>query len=228
MGDAKLDGSKYNTLTFDCYGTLIDWENGILGHLQPLLHAYYVNTIDEFLLRLFSEVEPAAQTDGRSYREVLGEVMQQISKRLAFTPNNEILDGLANSMKNWQPFDDTKPVLEALKRKFKLGIISNVDNDLFAHSQALMGVQFDHVTTAQDVGVYKPNTKMFEHALAEIEGPVLHVAQSRFHDIAPASKLGIDTVWINRSSKGAAKPDESQPHWTFTSLADFANALGVD
>ena len=225
MSDAKIDPGKYKTITFDCYGTLIDWENGILGHLQPLLQSYYVNAIDEFVLGLFAELEPAAQAEGGTYREVLARVMQHMASRLAFTPDDEVLAGLANSIQYWQPFPDTAPALQALGERFALGIISNVDTDLFAQSQSLLGIEFDHVTTAQEVGVYKPDPKMFEHALANVEAPVLHVAQSRFHDIEPANALGLDTVWIKRPSKGATRASDAEPKWTFESLEELAAAL---
>jgi 2-haloacid dehalogenase len=225
MSDAKLDGSKYATITFDCYGTLIDWENGLLGHLQPLLQSYYINAIDEFVLGLFAELEPAAQSEGGTYREVLRRVMQRMATRLAFTPTDEVLDSLAESIQYWQPFEDAVPVLKALKEHYRLGIVSNVDNDLFADSAELLIVPFDHVITAEDAGAYKPDSAIFERALGEVDSPVLHVAQSRFHDVAPANALGLDTVWINRPSKGATKPFEAEANWTFENLSDLAQAL---
>jgi 2-haloacid dehalogenase len=225
MNAAQIDPDKYTTVTFDCYGTLIDWENGLLGYIQPLLQSYYINTIDEFVLGLFSELEPVAQSEGGSYRSVLGRVMEQFAIRLGFTASSDAVQGLADSIQYWQPFPDSRNALLSLQRHFKLGIVSNIDDDLFAASQQWLDIQFDHLITAQRVGCYKPAKEVFETALAEITGPVLHVAQSRFHDILPATELGLDTVWINRPSNGAAKAVDADPTWTFNSMAEFASAF---
>lgn len=225
MSSHHIDPSKYTTLTFDCYGTLIDWENGLLGHIQPLLQSFYINTIDEFVLGFFAELEPAAQNEGGSYRSVLDRVMERFATRLGFTATEEVVQGLADSIRYWQPFPDSRNALRSLQNHFKLGIISNIDDDLFAFSQQWLDIQFDHLITAQGVGHYKPAKEMFEAALAEVQGPVLHVAQSRFHDILPATELGLDTVWINRPTNGAAKAVEAQPTWTFSSMAEFASAF---
>ncbi len=220
-----LSPDSYASLTFDCYGTLIDWENGLLGYLQPLLRSFYINTIDEFVLGFFAEVEPLAQDEGGSYRQVLSRVMACFATRLGFTSSPEVLDGLAESIQYWQPFPDSRDALHSLHKHFKLAIVSNIDDDLFADSQRLLETDFDRIITAQQVGCYKPAAKMFETALAEVPGPVLHVAQSRFHDIIPATELGLDTVWINRPCKGAARTVDAEPTWTFSSMADFAAAI---
>lgn len=225
MSAQQIDPSNYTTLTFDCYGTLIDWENGLLGYIQPLLQSFYINTIDEFVLGHFAELEPTAQSEGGSYRSVLNRVMERFATRLGFTATEEVVQGLADSIQYWQPFPDSKNALRDLQRHFKLGIVSNIDDDLFALSQRWLDIQFDHLITAQRVGRYKPAKEMFETALAEVQGPVLHVAQSRFHDILPATELGLDTVWINRPSNGAAKAVDAKPTWTFTSMAEFASAI---
>jgi 2-haloacid dehalogenase len=223
-----INVADYKTVTFDCYGTLIDWESGLLGYLQPLFKGYYINTIDEFVLACFSEFEPAAQAQGGSYREVLARVMEGFARRLAFTPTDDVVSGLAQSVEQWPAFEDTLPALQALKAHFELCVISNTDDDLFESSSKQLGVEFDHVVTAQKVGAYKPDPAMFETALDVVKAPVLHVAQSRFHDIVPASTMGLDTVWINRPSRGAARPVEANPTWTFDSLADFTAALATD
>ena len=222
-----INPDHYKTLTFDCYGTLIDWESGILGYLQPMLQSYYVNVIDEYVLGLFAELEPRCQAEGGSYREVLGHVCQGFATRLGFTLPPENLGGLADSIEFWQPFPDTRGALDRLSQHFDLAVISNVDDDLFEYSRDLLGFGFSHVTTAQAVGKYKPDPEMFNHALAAVEGPVLHVAQSRYHDIEPASQLGLDTVWINRSGDGAASGITAEPTWTFASLEEFAQAVGT-
>ena len=225
MSQTDIRAEDYAAITFDCYGTLIDWENGLLGYLQPLLQSYYVNAIDEFVLGLFSELEPAAQDVGGSYRQVLARVMQGFATRLGFTAADDVVDGLADSIQYWQPFPDSRAALARLQQQFKLGIVSNVDDDIFAHSERLLGVEFDEVVTSQQTGTYKPHHAMFKKALDLLPGPVLHVAQSRFHDIVPATELGLDTVWIDRPSNGAAKPVAAEPKWTFNSMAEFAAAI---
>lgn len=221
-----IAAADYATLTFDCYGTLIDWEAGILGYLQPLLARYDVHVIDEFVLETFAQLEPEIQAAGGAYRDVLAQVLDRMGERLAFQPKPDELAGFADSIADWPAFADTVAALGKLAEHFELAILSNIDNALFALSAKRLQAPFAHVITAQDVGAYKPDARMFERALSQVRHPVLHVAQSRFHDIAPAAAAGLDTVWINRPSKGAAKPAQASPTWTFASMADFAAAVG--
>jgi 2-haloacid dehalogenase len=225
----ELVANKYKTLTFDCYGTLIDWENGILRYLQPLLQSYGVHVIDDWVLAFFAACEPEIQAEGGTYRWVLGQVLKRLGTRLAFAPNEDTLNGFASSIEYWQPFSDTVPALRALGSKFELAVVSNIDNDLFAYSAEHLGVEFAHVITAQEVGAYKPDQAMFKAALQQVRKPVLHVAQSRFHDIAPAAELGLDTVWINRDAAGTghstARSADVEPTWTFNTLGELAQAM---
>ncbi len=222
--EKKLRKENYRTLSFDCYGTLIDWENGILGYLQPLLESVDVHVIDEWVLSYMGEVEPEVQAQGGSYRSVLARVLQRFAQRLGFTPGEDDLAGFAASIEYWLPFPDTVAALKQLASDFELIALSNIDDDLFALSARAMGNPFTQLISAQQVGAYKPDPKMFATLLARAEGPVLHVAQSRFHDIVPATAAGLDTVWINRPSLGATREVEATPTWTFTSLAEFADA----
>jgi 2-haloacid dehalogenase len=225
-----LAAGNYRTVTFDCYGTLIDWENGILGYLQPLLESYDVHVLDDWVLEFFAENEPALQAEGGSYRSVLERLLARLGTRCAFTPSEDTLKGFADSIEYWQPFADTNAALRALAERFDLAVVSNVDNELFSLSARQLGVEFAHVITAEDVGAYKPDRAMFDEALRRCQGPVLHVAQSLFHDIAPAKALGLDTVWINRPSaagSGAARPAEVEPTWTFGNLDEFVRALDL-
>ncbi len=221
-----IDPNNYATLTFDCYGTLIDWESGITGYLQPVLERYDVHVIDEFVLEAFSRLEPELQAEGGAYTDVLARLLARLGERLAFTPKPEELAGFGASVADWPAFPDTIAALETLANHFELAIVSNIDDRLFELSAKRLQVPFDHVITAEQVRVYKPDPKVFEAALGRVKGPVLHVAQSRFHDTVPATAAGLDTVWINRPSKGAAKPAAATPTWTFTSMAEFAAAVG--
>lgn len=225
MADKKINAGDYAAITFDCYGTLIDVENGVLGYLQPLLQSYYINAIDEFVLGLFQQLEPGARDQGGSYREVLARVTQGFATRLAFTTTEETLNGLADSVQYWQPFPDTHDALARLKPHFKLGVISDIDDDLLDSSRPLLDIDFDLVVTASQVGVFKPDHAVFKEALSRADGPVLHVAQSHGHDIAPATELGIDTVRINRPSVSPARPTQPEATWAFASMAEFAEAM---
>lgn len=199
-----LDFQRFEALSFDCYGTLIDWESGILGALQPILKDHGLALRDEEVLELYAKIEAQAeQREPRpKYREVLQEVVRQLGARLDFIPNPVELDSLAESLPNWRPFPDTVGALRTLRRRFKLAIISNVDDDLFASSARQLGVEFNWVITAEQAGSYKPALEIFEFALEKIGLPkerILHVAQSIYHDIIPAKRLGLATVLVNRS-----------------------------
>ena len=220
------DPSAYDTLTFDCYGTLIDWGAGLTEFLQPLLLRHDAHVIDDFLLEFFAAAEPQAQVDGRAYRHVLREVLRRLGARLGFTPTDEALEAFAASPGDWQPFPDAPAALARLAERYVLVVVSNIDNALFAKSAALLGVDFSHVVTAEDVGAYKPDERMFAAARAKVgeDARILHVAQSLYHDIAPATALGWETAWIKRE-RNAAKPVDATPTFAFDSLAELADAL---
>ena len=222
----------YDVLTFDCYGTLIDWGAGLVGFLQPALLAHDAHVIEEFLLEFFAETEPVAQVDGRKYGDVLREVLRRLGARLGFTPGAELLDAFAASPGQWPAFADAPDALRRLGERFDLAVISNIDNALFAESAERLGIAFAPDTparrliTAEDVGAYKPDARMFTAARAALGGEtrILHVAQSLYHDIAPASALGWDTAWIRRG-RNAARLVEAQPTCAFDTLAALADAL---
>ena len=226
---ADLNPDNYEVLTFDCYGTIIDWESGIIEYLQPVLLGHDSHVIDSFLLDFFAETEPEIQAGGGKYRDVLREVLA-LGSRLAFTPTQAALDGFAASIADWEPFPHSIDALARLQQTYELVVVSNIDDDLFAQSQAKLGIDFSHVITAESVGAYKPDPRMFDAALAAIGGNpsrVLHVAQSLYHDIAPAKQKGLDTVWIDRSGgvEGAARIVDVEPDWRFDSLERFADAM---
>ena len=197
-----LDFDSFEVMSFDCYGTLIDWESGILAALRPVLGRHGKTLSDEETLGLFAELEPVIQQgDYAAYRDVLGSVVVQIGRRLGFVPSVSEVACLANSVADWGAFPDTVEALHSLARRYKLAVISNTDDDLFASSAAQMTVDFEWAITAQQAMSYKPSLDVFQLAL-DIFGTkpqrVLHVGQSLYHDIAPARQLGMATVWVNR------------------------------
>jgi 2-haloacid dehalogenase len=235
-----LDFSRYEILTFDCYGTLIDWETGILAALHRILSAHEKHIDDATLLKLYGDFEqsseqPSEQGTFRPYREVLESVVRQFGAELQFTPSAEEVRSLPDSLSTWKPWPDTVDALRRLKSRFRLAILSNVDDDLFAHTRPQLDVAFDEVITAQQAQAYKPSLKIFELALSRIHAPahrVLHVGQSLYHDVIPAQSLGLATVWVNRPSArpgvGAVKSAEATPDLTVTSLADLAELASAE
>ena len=227
-----LDFSGFRCITFDCYGTLIDWESGILGALRPVLATHGVEVSDAKLLELYGEVEAAEQRRTyRRYREVLKAVVFGLGERLSFRASLEEAESLPNSLPLWQPFPDTVESLRRLHAKYKLAIISNIDDDLFAHSAKLLQVKFAAVTTAQQAQAYKPSHKIFELAFAKLGLPraeILHAGQSLYHDVAPARELGLHSIWVNRPSRrpgaGAAITAPVKPDVEVESVAELADA----
>lgn len=228
-----IDFTTKRVLTFDCYGTLVDWETGILTTLRPILAGYGVAADAERLLTLFGELESKAEQGRyRPYREVLMAVLPELGERLGVTVSKTEAARFADSVGDWPTFSDTPTALAALKRRFRLGIISNVDDDLFARTTQKLGVVFDWVVTAQQVGSYKPSPNNFRQALARIGLPkeeILHAAQSLFHDHVPAKQLGLDTVWVNRRhgkpGPGATPPASVRPDLEVPDLATLARLL---
>ena len=200
-----LDFRRFRVLTFDCYGTLIDWERGIVEALRPVIERHGVSRSGDELLELFGELESPMQRGGfRRYREVLTLVMDGVAERLGLTLGDGERAALAESVGNWPPFPDTVDALARLAKHYRLAIVSNVDDDLFAGSARQLAVAFADVVTAEQVGSYKPDRRNFEVALERVgrmgasSDQVLHVAQSVFHDIKPARQMGLATVWVNR------------------------------
>jgi 2-haloacid dehalogenase len=203
-----LDFSQFDWISFDCYGTLIDWESGILGYLGPLLQRKGLTLPDAQILSLYSQFEPREQAGNyRGYREVLAGVVNDFARELNFDVTPAEALGLGDAIRSWMPFPDVVPALRELKRSYRLAILSNIDDDLFQFSAQKLQVQFDCVTTAQQARSYKPSLRNFELLLEKVSVPrssVLHVAESLYHDVAPAASLGIATVWVNRRQGKAA------------------------
>lgn len=209
-----LDFGRFKAITFDCYGTLIDWETGLLGALRPILKTHGQELADREILDIYGELEPKAQNPYRRYRAVLAEVTRGFATRLGFELANGEAESLAESLKSWQPFRDSTAALEKLKTRFKLAIISNIDDDLFAASARHLGITFDEVITAEQAKAYKPSAMPFRLALERLglsREQVLHAGQSVYHDVLPAKLLGISTVLVNRRGFGATRPTQGEP-----------------
>jgi 2-haloacid dehalogenase len=228
-----LDLTRFKVLTFDCYGTLIDWETGIFSALRPILAAHKKSIADSELLEMYSELEASAeQGEFRTYRDVLQSVVRGFGERLGFSPSAAEVRSLPDSLANWKPFPDTVEALRKLKSRYQLAVISNIDDDLFAATAPKLGIAFDHVITAQQAACYKPCMRIFK--LAEERAGInreqwLHVGQSIYHDVIPAQSLGIATVWVNRPSPrpgaGAAKAAAGKPDLEVPNLKTLADLV---
>jgi 2-haloalkanoic acid dehalogenase type II len=197
---------EYEVVTFDCYGTLIDWETGIRAAFKQSLRGLGLGQSEQarvFDLYEKEERRIEALRPYRSYRTVLSEAGSAAARRFGKNIPETLSGILAEQLLTWNPFPDTNPALERLARKYKLGILSNVDDDLLAGTLKHFTVPFDLVVTAERVKSYKPGTKHFEEARKIIGADTswLHVAASLYHDVEPASRLGIKTVWVNRKNE---------------------------
>jgi 2-haloalkanoic acid dehalogenase type II len=230
-----IDYSAFDALTFDCYGTLIDWETGILAGLRTALSSRGEDRPDDELLEAYAATEAALERGPYlPYRKLLAHSIQIVGEELGTTISDDQAGTFGSSVALWPAFPDSAAALARLKARFRLGVLTNCDDDLFAASNRKLGVEFDWIVTAQQVGSYKPDERNFV-ALFERLGAdgvprerILHVAQSLFHDHAPAKRLGMTTVWIDRRHDrpggGATPPADAKPDATFSSMADFAAA----
>jgi 2-haloacid dehalogenase len=230
-----LDYGAFDALTFDCYGTLIDWEAGILAGLRTALAPHEVDAADDALLEAYAATEARLEAGPYlPYRTILAVGARSVAKGLGVEITNDEAAAFGGSVGEWPAFEDSTHSLRRLRRRFKLGVLTNCDDDLFAASSRRLDVEFDWVVTAQQVGSYKPNVHNFEamrerlHRSGIASARILHVAQSLFHDHVPARKLGLSTVWIDRRhdrpGSGATPPANASPNATFPSMAAFADA----
>lgn len=228
-----LDFERYKVLTFDCYGTLIDWESGILGALRPVLANHGVEVDDAQLLQDYAELEAKYESgDYHRYDVVQRLIMTELSLRLGFDAAFFELDCLSKSIKDWKPFPDTVAALKALKTKYKLAIISNIDDMLFVATAKQLEVEFDFVLTAQQARAYKPSLDFLRTAfdrVAATHDQVLHCAESLYHDVKPARELGVATVWVNRRQgrPGATKLIDVTADLEVPDMAALVRAVGI-
>lgn len=228
---SSIDFTNYDALTFDCYGTLIDWETGILNALRPILAAHGTHRGDEALLEAYARHEAALEAGPYLiYRDVLAGSLRTLGEELGFSPSDEELRAFSGSVVDWPAFEDSADALQQLKQHFRLGVITNCDDDLFAASNPRLGVEFGWIITAQQAKCYKPGLRGFELAFERIDVPrdrILHVAQSLFHDHVPAKQIGMSTVWIDRRAGregfGATPPANAQPDVTVPDMRTFAD-----
>ncbi|MYA61897.1 MAG: HAD-IA family hydrolase, partial [Dehalococcoidia bacterium] len=229
-----LDFERFEWLSFDCYGTLVDWETGISDAVANALDAHDIRMSKSEILALFAEVEPQIQQGGRylEYRRVLRRVVAMMGIKLDVQFSESEMNCLVNTIGSWPVFHDTRDALRAMKSRYNLAIISNVDDDLFAPTAEALEVELDVVVTAQQCGSYKPDHRNFRIALERMgiqKGRWLHIGESLYHDIAPANELGIASVWVNRGhgqEGGATRPTDAKPDMEFHDLASLVRAMG--
>lgn len=232
--------TDFKALTFDVYGTLIDWETGMVNGLKPLTDRVSGLSRDD-ILEAHAHHESTTQryTPAKTYSKILAVVYKRLAEEWGVPVTWEACMAYGASVKDWPAFPDSAEALAYLKQHYKLVVLSNVDNVSFAHSNAKLGVTFDAAFTAGDIGSYKPDPRNFHYALdrlAEVgvtQGKILHTAQSLFHDHVPASELGLATCWIDRRHDtegwGATMPppENVKVDFRFESLGAMAEAVSA-
>lgn len=230
--------TDYKILTFDCYGTLIDWESGMVRALEPLTSRLAPALGRDAVLEAHARHESSQQrqTPAKPYREILAIVYRRLAEEWGVATSWEECIAYGQSVGDWPAFDDTADALRYLKTFYKLVILSNVDNGSFAPSQRRLGVEFDAIYTAEDIGSYKPAAANFAYMLEKLSGlgiaksDILHTAESLFHDHAPANEAGLASCWIHRRHEaegfGATMNPGRMPRidLRYTSMADLVRA----
>jgi 2-haloacid dehalogenase len=229
----------FDALTFDCYGTLIDWESGMVAGLDPLVRQVAPRPSRDQILEshAFYESTHQRQTPAKRYTDLLATVYRRIGESWGLAPSWEAAQAYGRSVPHWPAFPDSPAALDSLKQRYKLVILSNVDNTSFAGANARLGVDFDAIYTAEDIGSYKPDDRNFDYMIARLaecgieKHRILHVAESLFHDHVPATRRGLATCWIYRRHDqdgfGATMDPGERPDvdFQFNSMAAFAEAV---
>jgi putative hydrolase of the HAD superfamily len=230
--------SDFKVLTFDCYGTLIDWESGMVNALKPLTQKLDQKLTRNEILEAHARHESyqQIQTPNKKYSELLAIVYKRLAEEWGIPVSWDECVRYGNSVKDWNPFPDTVEALKYLKQHFKLVILSNVDNQSFSESNKKLNIEFDAIYTAEDIGSYKPSDNNFNYMLAMLKtlgyekSDILHTAESMFHDHAPANHHGLKSCWIYRRYEqegfGATMHPGDMPHYDFrfNSLIEMAQA----
>jgi len=231
--------SDFKMLTFDTYGTLIDWESGIYNALEPLLDKVAIKLGRDEVLELFAEFEMRQQaaTPSQIYSSLLAEVARAIANKWQIKITDQEAYDFGRSVKHWPAFDDSAETLNYLRRHYLMATVTNCDRISYMGSNARIEIEWDAIYTAQDIGFYKPNLRNFEYMierarrdLGVLPHQILHVAQSLTHDMVPATSMGMTKVWINRRHNqeglGATAPPQGDYtiEWEFNSMADFVKA----
>ncbi len=231
--------SDFKLLTFDTYGTLIDWESGIYNALQPLLDKLPIKLGRDEVLELFGEFElkQQSETPAKIYSELLTDVFRSMAKKWQLKVSDEEAFSFGRSVKNWPAFGDSPDALNYLRKHYLMATVTNCDRISYMGSNSRLEIEWDAIYTAQDIGYYKPNPRNFEYLLERarcdlgvLPHQILHVAQSLTHDMVPATDMGMTKVWINRRNgvegHGATAPPEGDYsiEWEFDSMADFVAA----
>lgn len=230
--------TDFKALTFDCYGTLIDWETGIFNGLKPLLDKRDTEMPRDKVLErhAFHESTQQAQTPALAYHRLLAVVYRRLSEEWGIPASWDECLTYGRSVPHWPAFPDTAEALQYLKQHYKLVILSNVDNDSFAGANARLGVTFDAIFTAEDIGSYKPSPRNFDVMISRLadlgiqKSEILHTAESMFHDHQPANRAGLASAWIyrrhGREGFGATMHPGEMPRYDFkfTSMIEMAEA----
>jgi 2-haloacid dehalogenase len=231
--------TEFDALTFDCYGTLIDWEAGVARALAPWLERVRQRPSHDALFASFGRNESAQQAEAPEmrYPEILAATMKRMAAEWNVSCSEEEAAEFGASVGSWPPFPDTPAALARLKQRYRLFVLSNIDRETFRATNASLGVEFDGVFTAQDIGSYKPDPRNFDYLIARLaergidRSRVLHVAQSIFHDHVPASRAGLATAWIVRGHEhdGRGGPidaiEDLRLDYRFDTLGELATEL---
>lgn len=230
--------TEFKALTFDVYGTLIDWESGMIAGLKPLTNQISGSLSHNEILEAHAHYESAIQrqTPGKIYSRLLAVVYKRLAEEWGIAVTWEDCLAYGRSVKDWPAFEDSAAALQYLKRYYKLVVLSNIDNTSFAHSNEKLGVSFDAAYTAEDIGSYKPSARNFEYMIENLarlgieKHEILHTAESMFHDHAPANRFGLANCWIYRRHDkegfGATMNPGEMPNYgvVFNSMADLVKA----